>query len=110
MFGSEFAEFLLEQCAPIPFCGCWVWLGELNRNGYGRVWYPKARKRVMVHIATFRGLRGDYTPGLLLDHTCRVRSCCWPWHLEPVTPRENTLRGEAVLFKSLTIPPTLILP
>jgi hypothetical protein len=30
----------------------------------------------------------------MLDHTCRVRSCVNPAHLEPVTNRENGLRGD----------------
>jgi hypothetical protein len=33
---------------------------------------------------------------LQLDHLCRVRHCVYPAHLEPVTPRENVLRGETV--------------
>src|SRR5258708_2755438 len=28
-----------------------------------------------------------------MDHLCRVRSCCNPLHLEPVTASENTRRG-----------------
>lgn len=35
----------------------------------------------------------------VLDHLCRVRSCCNPAHLEPVSHAENTKRGAAVLFK-----------
>jgi hypothetical protein len=31
--------------------------------------------------------------GLHLDHLCGNRSCVRPDHLEPVTQRENTLRG-----------------
>jgi hypothetical protein len=33
--------------------------------------------------------------GLVLDHLCRVRACVNPMHMEPVTARENTLRGES---------------
>lgn len=82
--------------------GCWLWLGELNRNGYGSIVIrpaPGIRKRIMVHIEMYLHLVGEYDRSLLLDHTCRVRNCCNPGHLEPVTTRINTLRGEAVLFR-----------
>lgn len=76
---------------------CWVWCGEINRNGYGRVWING--KRVMVHRVVYELLVGPIEVGLVLDHRCRNRRCCNPKHLEPVTVRENTLRGEAVLFQ-----------
>lgn len=84
--------------------GCWLWQGELNRNGYGTFLtrpQPGIRKRKMVHIEVYVLLKGDYDRRLLLDHRCRVRNCCNPEHLEPVTTQVNTLRGEAVLFKPL---------
>jgi len=108
MYDRAFAESILDNCAPIPFCGCWVWLGRENRNGYGRKWHPGLKKEVMTHIATFRGLIGEYDPSLILDHTCRTRLCCWPWHLEPVTHQINTLRGEAILFKPMILLPALV--
>lgn len=76
---------------------CWLWQGEINRNGYGRVWIEG--KRVMVHRVVWGVLRGPIADGMVLDHLCRNRACCNPDHLEPVTVRENTLRGEAKLFK-----------
>lgn len=79
--------------------GCWTWQGELNRNGYGRVWING--KRLMVHRVVWELLRERIEDGLVLDHLCKVRKCCNPDHLEPVTVRENTLRGDAVLFRPL---------
>ena len=81
--------------------GCWLWQSEINRNGYGtfKKYVNKKRKRYMTHIVAYKSLIGDYDEGLLLDHKCRVRNCCNPKHLEPVTHQVNTIRGEAVLFK-----------
>lgn len=75
---------------------CWMWTGEMNRNGYGRVWWKRARR--VSHRAVWEWLFGDIEDGLLLDHRCSNRCCCNPLHLEPVTPKENTERGRAVLF------------
>ena len=81
--------------------GCWLWQGELNRNGYGRVWVSEAKKKLMAHRVIFEFLVGPIQQGLFLDHLCRRRNCCNPAHLEPVTPKDHTLRGNAILFKPL---------
>lgn len=92
---------LAARLEAVPFSGCWVYAGELNRNGYGRVWVEGERR--MAHIAAYEALVGPVPEGLVLDHLCRVRCCCNPHHLEPVTVRENTLRGEARLFTKLGV-------
>lgn len=70
--------------------GCWRWTGHLEK-GYGR--FAKSPNRVRCHVAMYRAVIGDPPIGLCLDHLCRVRSCINPLHLDPVTNRENTLRG-----------------
>jgi hypothetical protein len=79
---------------------CWLWTGRLNRNGYGRTYY-KGKERV-THRVVWEYLVGPIPDKLLLDHVkekCVNRNCCNPAHLEPVTHRENTLRGGAILFR-----------
>jgi hypothetical protein len=75
---------------------CWVWVGRLNRNGYGRL--RVLGRELMAHRLTYEALVGPIPSGLVLDHACRVRCCVNPGHLEPVTVQVNTLRGEAQLF------------
>jgi len=79
--------------------GCWEWTGELNRNGYGRIWVKG--KRLMAHRVTYEHFIGLIEEGLVLDHLCRTRCCCNPAHLDPVTVQENTHRGNAVLFQRI---------
>jgi hypothetical protein len=46
-----------------------------------------------VHIVAWEEANGPVPVGLTLDHLCRRRNCRQVHHLEPVTMRENTLRG-----------------
>lgn len=70
-----------------------------SRNGYKRRWCKIAKKERQVHILVFESVCHPVPDGHFLDHLCKNRQCCAPWHLEPVTPRVNTLRGDAILFQ-----------
>ena len=76
--------------------GCWIWRGFVNDNGYGLVYLKEIKRQRRAHRVVYGLLRGAIPDGLHLDHLCRVRACCNPDHLEPVTPRVNTLRGETI--------------
>ena len=71
---------------------CWIWVGPLNWRGYGTV-RPSGGGTRMAHRVIYECLRGPIPDGLTLDHLCRVRRCVNPEHLEPVTLKENILRG-----------------
>lgn len=73
---------------------CWWWLGTRSRDGYARIGIGRLGS-VAVHRLAYELLRGPIPDGLELDHLCRHRSCVNPDHLEPVTRRENQLRGES---------------
>lgn len=78
--------------------GCWLWTGARCHGGYAQFrlsGHPKRGDVVQdsVHRIAYRWLVGEIAPGMQLDHRCRVRTCVNPSHLEVVTPRENTLRG-----------------
>ena len=78
---------------------CWIWLGPVNRNGYGYV--KRGGRKVMAHRLAYMLKHGPIPAGYVVDHLCRVRQCCNPDHLEAVTVQENTRRGLAVLFAPL---------
>lgn len=79
-------ERLMEKIEVVPN-DCWVFTGRLS-NGYARIW-----KNVLAHRFMYEFILGE-KPGETLDHLCRVRHCCNPFHLEKVSSRENVLRGE----------------
>lgn len=70
--------------------GCWFWTG-FPSGGYGRI--RVAGVRVQAHRYSYELHVGLIPDGLQVDHLCRNRLCVNPDHLEPVTPRQNTLRG-----------------
>lgn len=72
--------------------GCWRWQRSLNANGYGRIGFY-ARGPQYAHRVSYETFVGPIPEGLAIDHLCRVRDCVNPEHLEPVTNRENLLRG-----------------
>lgn len=73
---------------------CWFWQGAKTRSGYGNFMLTKTPpKYVAAHRIAYEHYRGPIPEGLHLDHLCRNRSCVNPWHLEPVTNRENAQRG-----------------
>lgn len=50
----------------------------------------------MAHRFAYELIRGKIPEGLDIDHLCRNRQCVNPEHMEPVTPRENTIRGDTI--------------
>lgn len=72
---------------------CWI-LSGAQRNGYAVIRY--GGRVVQAHRLAYEVYVGPIPEGLQLDHLCRQRACANPAHLEPVTPRENTLRGESI--------------
>jgi hypothetical protein len=70
---------------------CWIWqLSKVHGYGQGK---PPGRRQEQAHRFSYRAFVGEIPDGLHLDHLCRVRECCNPEHLEPVTPQENVRRA-----------------
>jgi hypothetical protein len=74
---------------------CWLYAGYKNELGYGLIF--SNRKYQLAHRVSYETLVAPIPEGLVIDHLCRVRHCINPAHLEPVTARVNTLRGEGVV-------------
>lgn len=88
--GQELLEWVKSNC-DIDHNECWLWNGALNDKGYGLTKYKG--EPIKAHQLTYNLVGGVVKEGLELDHTCRVRRCCNPDHVEPTTHSENVKRG-----------------
>lgn len=80
----------------VELSGCWKWLGPLKQTPIG----PYANchyqgRQTAAHRVAWLLFRGPIPDGFQIDHLCRNTRCVNPDHLEPVTQRENILRGTA---------------
>lgn len=71
--------------------GCWYYTGGQRPDGYGHFWFEG--HNVQAHRWSYEYAVGAIGDGLQIDHTCCNPPCVNPAHLEPVTPRVNTLRS-----------------
>jgi hypothetical protein len=79
---------------------CWIWLRALNTHGYAVFNLDESTGggQEKGHRYAYRQIRGEIPDEIdgqpvELDHECRIRPCCNPWHLEAVTQAVNTERG-----------------
>lgn len=75
--------------------GCWEFQASRLKEGYGQIRDTKkdGGQLLLTHRVAYTYFISEIPEGLVLDHLCRNPSCCNPWHLEPVTNRENGRRG-----------------
>jgi hypothetical protein len=94
---DRFWEKVIESAEPSPAgrTGCWLWTSAVSGSGYGAFGMGgRAGQMYVAHKIAYEWVVGVVPDGLELDHLCRDTRCVNPAHLEPVTHRENLLRGE----------------
>lgn len=90
----------LAKCQPDPRSECVLWTGAVTDRGYGvmrvdpRYGLPLP-VTARVHRLAYHLVRGPIEAGLVLDHTCHVRLCVNPYHLQPVTVSDNSIEANA---------------
>lgn len=100
---STFEKRIFERFDKSSGDECWIWKGYVNPKGYGSLRKnlgPGVNTTTLAHRAVYEMMVGKIPETLQLDHLCRNRSCVNPSHLEPVTAKENVLRGIGISAKN----------
>jgi hypothetical protein len=71
--------------------GCWIWPRSKTPKGYGTL------RSQAAHRVVYEAVFGPIPKGHDLHHECENPSCVNPFHLVPVTHRENLLRGDTIV-------------
>lgn len=108
--------FKREKVAPVEFdeeYGCWMLPLAAEYDSKNRARYPNLylgrlgiKGTILAHRATYTYFLGADIPDIQhgsgnistapVDHLCHRHACCNPYHLQVVTPAENTKRGRTI--------------
>lgn len=72
--------------------GCWEWTAGKSSGGYAMMYLEG--KMIYAHRWSYEYYNASIPSKHSIDHLCRVRHCVNPNHLEAVTSKENTRRGD----------------
>ena len=71
-----------RRIMPLPWSGCWIWLGGVDKGGYGRIgvggWHGP---NILTHRASWEIYKGEIPVGMCVLHKCDTPPCCNPEHL-----------------------------
>jgi hypothetical protein len=80
---------------------CWLWTGALNEKGYGVFRNPETGKTTKAHKYSWVRTNGPVPSGKELAHSCHIRRCVNPSHINPKLHIDN-IRDQEVVKRNKT--------
>lgn len=110
VLGNEnFQKILRKKCSVDADSGCWLWLGYVDKENYGRWRIPgSGNNPTGAHQVAYALYKEQVPKGMQLDHTCHDpktcaggitcvhRRCVNPEHLVACTPKQNRSADRAI--------------
>jgi hypothetical protein len=100
---QEKVKYVIDNHTDFPNTWpCYLWPWRVSGRGkYGVITERNASGgksgNVFAHRVAYELLRGQIPEHMVLDHRCGNVLCVNPWHLEAVTMKENSRRGDREL-------------
>lgn len=84
---NALANLIKEKSVAIPFSGCWIWMGSLDKGRYGQLTYRGTPMR--AHRASYESHFNPAVRPMVICHKCDVRECVNPDHLYSGSYKDN---------------------
>jgi hypothetical protein len=88
---SKLPARIEDKIIPEPMSGCWLWLGAVDKDGYGKTSDSASglKRYVRAHRLVYELLVGSIPEGENLLHSCDNPYCVNPDHLWPGSQADN---------------------
>lgn len=87
LFDAALPDRFWSKVSPEPMSGCWLWMGAINKTGYG-VFRIRGNAKLAHRVSL--GATQWLSSALVVDHLCHNTACVNPSHLRQVTQEINT--------------------